>query len=172
MAWSFEGVMLRLVERIALILRRYRSIGDREATYLMACDRRESKMDSVPFEIMPTPARCSKKQCRTHFSKLFPRGPKPRDQAFATWAFGGCLPRSQLPLLWHYWLASTWLCSWKNQGAVQERRSSSLRKRYAYKAWRESRAKAFFFVFLWEIIKPYSTPSLRNNYHLNLHKTM
>lgn len=45
--------MLRLVERIALILRRYRSIGDREATYLMACDRRESKMDSVPFEIMP-----------------------------------------------------------------------------------------------------------------------
>lgn len=97
--------MLRLVERIALILRRYRSIGDREATYLMACDRRESKMDFVPFEIMPPPPRCSKKHCRTHFSKLFPRGPKPRDQALPRGPLEDAYPDHSCPYFdiidWH-----------------------------------------------------------------------
>lgn len=53
MAQSFEGFMLRLVEHVALVLRHYRSIEGRGVTYLMAHGRRESKMFSVPFEIMP-----------------------------------------------------------------------------------------------------------------------
>lgn len=90
-----QSFMLRLTERIVLGLWHLGSMGGREATHLMASGRRKSKMDSAPFEIIP---QCSKKHLRTHLSKLFPKGPKPRDQAFATWVFGRHLPRSQLPL--------------------------------------------------------------------------